>query len=198
MRNEREIMRQEEIEIILLKNLLKEITVKYDEMIEKKNEILKKTFNEAIKDPLTGLYNRKFFYENAKKLLEIAKRDKRDLLIIFIDLDNFKAINDLYGHSVGDEVLKKVAELLRSGFRNSDIIARLGGDEFVIAVLLGSSEENIKKIIDRTRKRIEEEIGEISFSYGYVKYPEDGFTLDELIKKADEKMYSNKRGRKKQ
>jgi len=190
------MMRQEEIEIILLKNLLREITIKYDEMIQKQNEILQKTFNEAIRDSLTGLYNRKFFYENAQKLLEIAKRDKRHLVIIFIDLDNFKTINDKYGHDRGDEVLKDVARILKRGFRNSDIIARLGGDEFVVAILLGGEEENIKKIINRTRGEIEKHLPEISFSYGYVKYPEDGANIQELVKIADERMYNNKRERK--
>ena len=189
-------MKQEEIEIILLKNLLREVTIKYDELIEKQNEILEKTFNEAIKDSLTGLYNRKFFFENVSKLLEIAKRDKRKLLIIFIDLDNFKTINDLYGHKKGDEILKKVAEILKRGFRNSDIIARLGGDEFVVAILLGGEEDNIKKIVNRTRGEIEKNLPEISFSYGYVKYPEDGKNIQELVKIADERMYNNKRERK--
>jgi diguanylate cyclase (GGDEF)-like protein len=196
MRNERGMMRQEEIEIILLKNLLREITIKYDEMIQKQNEMLQKTFNEAIRDSLTGLYNRKFFYENATKLLEIAKRDERNLVIIFIDLDNFKTINDKYGHDKGDEVLKQVASILKRGFRNSDIIARLGGDEFVVAILLGGEEDNIKKIVNRTRGEIEKNLPEISFSYGYVKYPEDGKNIQELVKIADERMYNNKRERK--
>jgi len=192
--DERGIMKQEDIEIILLKNLLKEITIKYDELIQKQNEILQKTFNEAIKDSLTGLYNRKFFYENANKLLEIAKRDDRNLAIIFIDLDNFKTINDKYGHDKGDEVLKEVAQILKKGFRNSDIIARLGGDEFVVAILLGE-ENNIKDIIKRTRSEIEKNLPEISFSYGYVKYPDDGKDIQELVKIADERMYFNKRER---
>ena len=190
-------MKKEQVEIILLKNLLREITVKYDELIEHQNEMLEKTFNEAIKDPLTGLYNRKFFYENVTKLLDIADRENRPLLIIFIDLDNFKYVNDVYGHKRGDEVLKEVAEILKCGFRNSDIISRLGGDEFVVAILLKNNEEQIKKIIDRTRDRIEKRLPEISFSYGYAKYPDDGGCIERLIHVADERMYFNKRERKK-
>jgi len=189
-------MKQEEIEIILLKNLLREITVKYDELIARQNRILEKTFNDAIRDPLTGLYNRKFFCENSNKLLEIARREKRQLLIIFIDLDNFKVINDLYGHVKGDEVLKSVAHILKYGFRNSDIIARFGGDEFVIAILMDKNEDKIIKIIERTRKEIENRLPEISFSYGYSKYPDDGNDIEKLVKIADERMYENKRKRK--
>jgi len=189
-------MKQEEIEVILLKNLLREITVKYDELIEKQNKILEKTFNDAIKDPLTGLYNRKFFYENSNRLLDIARREKRNLLIIFIDLDNFKVINDLYGHAKGDEVLKNVANILQYGFRNSDIISRVGGDEFVIAILLENNVDKINRIIKRTRNEIEEKLPEISFSYGYAMYPDDGNEIEKLVKIADERMYENKRMRK--
>jgi len=189
-------MGHERIEIILLKNLLKEITAKYDEMLKKQQELLKKTFDEMIKDPLTGLYNRRFFFENASKLLEIAKRDNKKLIVIFIDLDNFKQINDLYGHATGDAVLKKVGEILKKGFRNSDIVARIGGDEFVIAILLGGSEENIKKIIHRTREEIEKAIPGISFSYGYAKFPDDSDNIEELVKIADERMYEDKKRRK--
>jgi len=190
------MMRNEEIEIILLKNLLREITVKYDELIKKQNMILKKTFNDAIKDPLTGVYNRKFFCENGKKLLNIAKREDRKLLIIFIDLDNFKIINDMYGHAMGDEVLKSIAQILQEGFRSSDIISRLGGDEFVIAILLENEESEIIKIVERTRKTVEKKFEKISFSYGYSVFPEDGDTMELLIRVADERMYENKRKRK--
>jgi len=189
-------MKREEIEIILLKNLLKEITIKYDEMIEKQNVKLQKTFEEAIKDSLTNLYNRKFFYENSQQLIDFAKRENRNLVIIFIDLDNFKQVNDLYGHSKGDEVLKSVADILRSGFRESDIIARLGGDEFAVAILLEDNEDKIKSIIKRTREEIESKLPEISFSYGYVKYPYDGKDITELLEIADDRMYHEKRKRK--
>ncbi|WP_456480476.1 GGDEF domain-containing protein [Nautilia sp.] len=188
-------MKQEEVEIILLKNLLREVTVKYDELIKKQKKILKKTFKEAINDSLTGLYNRKFFYENVYKLKDIAKRNNGKLIILFIDLDDFKKINDRFGHKKGDEVLKKAALILKKSLRNSDIISRMGGDEFVVAVLNGN-EKDIDKLVKRARGKMESEIKGVSFSYGYSVYPDDGEDIEELIQKADERIYSNKRKRK--
>lgn len=98
-------------------------------LIETTNNIIKPSNSN---DQLTGLPNRKLFDEYSQKLRKLAIRNKKNISVAFIDLDNFKPINDQFGHQFGDKVLCKVASLLRNQLRESDVIARVGGDEFVI------------------------------------------------------------------
>lgn len=191
---------REEIKIKLLQNLLKEVTKKYDSILYLKEQKLKDTYLMAIKDELTGLYNRYYLKDYLVKLIEKLKRNKNNkLFLIFIDLDNFKLINDTYGHNKGDNVLKEVAEILTANFRKYDIISRYGGDEFI--VLLESNEDPTKRI-NALRQNIEEIFKEfnLSFSYGISIFPDDiediNIQTQEIIKKlieiADKKMYEEK------
>jgi len=91
----------------------------------------------SLRDPLTGLFNRRFLLENEKHLIAGAKRSGKQMAVLAIDLDEFKAVNDRYGHAAGDTVLMTSAERMKQLLRESDVIARFGGDEFVI--VLGSS-----------------------------------------------------------
>lgn len=191
---------REEIKIRLLQNLLEEITKKYDSILSLKEQKLKDTYLMAIKDELTGLYNRYYLKDYLVKLIEKLKRNKNNkLFLIFIDLDNFKLINDTYGHNKGDNVLKEVAEILTANFRKYDIISRYGGDEFI--VLLESNEDPTKRI-NALRQNIEEIFKEfnLSFSYGISIFPDDieniNMPTQEIIKLlieiADKRMYEEK------
>ena len=191
---------REKIQIQLLKNLLEEITHKYDEFIEGQNKELKDIKSESNKEPLTGLYNRKFLYDYIDKMwIKENKRENFSFTLIFIDLDNFKPINDNFGHEEGDKVLKEVANILKENFRKNDIIIRFGGDEFIVLIDSQNSHiSNIKKIINSLRKRVEKSLNKynLSFSYGIAVYPQDGKELSALLEKADMEMYKEKKKRK--
>ncbi|WP_051173315.1 GGDEF domain-containing protein [Thermodesulfobacterium hveragerdense] len=191
---------RKEIKIKLLKNLLEEVTKKYDSILSLKEEKLKDAYLMAIKDELTGLYNRYYLKDCLVKSIERLKRNEGGkIFLIFIDLDNFKLINDTYGHNKGDEVLKEIAQILSINFRKYDIIARYGGDEFII--LFESDNEPIERI-NTLRQKIEEIFREfqLSFSYGVSVFPDDiediNMETQEIIKKlieiADRRMYEEK------
>ncbi|MGC9007235.1 MAG: GGDEF domain-containing protein [Sulfurihydrogenibium sp.] len=198
---------REEIKITILKNLLEEVTRKYDYFISQRELVLKKTFQMAITDSLTGLYNRYFFIDRLYYEIERSIREDLKFYLIMFDLDNFKPINDKYGHLKGDETLKKVAEILKSNFRSYDIVARLGGDEFI--VLSSIEKDNIQQRLENIRHEIEKIFPEenLSISYGYLKIPdslkgilERNLSKKEIIKivlsGVDSIMYKNKRKKK--
>jgi len=129
---------------------------------------------------------------------EEALRYKGQLHIALFDLDNFKSVNDTYGHNEGDMVLKKFSRVISSSIRGSDVFARFGGDEF-IALFRKSNTDNIEKKITAIRKKLEDSpliFGNtkyyIKFSYGISSFPEGGETLEDIFKTADENMYKNK------
>jgi diguanylate cyclase (GGDEF)-like protein len=108
----------------------------------------------SIRDELTGLYNRRFFVEQAEQLLQRASRYGEPLTLIFIDMDNFKQINDQYSHLVGDETLRQIADLMSDTARGSDLTARIGGDEFVI-VFPNTPLNRAKHLCERLRLNVE-------------------------------------------
>ena len=178
----------------LFLNYIEELTEQYEELLRQKKDLLKELERKAIYDPLTGLFNRYALMEFLSKEVERIKREKgENLFIIFLDLDNFKQVNDLYGHKKGDEVLKKVAKLLKSHFRKYDIVARFGGDEFMV-IVRNSSRENVEETLKKLQKRIEEIFSkfDISVSYGIAVAPVDGTNIDKLIVIADRRMYQMK------
>ena len=135
----------------------------------------------------------------ANKFYNNSKRGNQLLALIFIDVDKFKNINDTYGHKVGDEILKEVSKLLMNSTRKGDLVARFGGDEFLVLLPCIKKYEDIKivesriqSIKDKTLKLGEIEI-KISLSLGISAYPKDGNNIEELITKADKKMYIQKR-----
>ena len=119
--------------------------------LKQANEQLQKI---AIKDSLTQLYNRRHFETEFTQLLHMAKRQKQNISLILIDIDHFKSINDTYGHSAGDEVLRIIAQILIQRTRRSDLIARYGGEEFVI-LLPDTDELGAKCLTETIRKSIE-------------------------------------------
>jgi diguanylate cyclase (GGDEF)-like protein len=146
-------------------------------------------------DHLTGLLNSRSFYDVAQNYLCIMKRRQAPFAVAFLDLDNFKTINDEYGHDVGDTVLKDFADSITSTIRNTDKAARLGGDEFVI-FFPDTTAESISlimdKIIDAIDQRMQAFNYNLSFSAGVVCCLESKQSLDELITAADKLMYEVK------
>jgi len=154
-------------------------------------------------DDLTGLYNRRGFSDLGEQHLRLARRTARAVLLVYVDLDDLKAINDTLGHQAGDRALVRVADLLRETFRQSDIIARIGGDEFAV-MALEASEENEAHLIRRLRagvRDVNQENGEafdLSISIGSARFSGEGATrLNDLLSEVDEAMYQEKWSKKK-
>jgi len=150
-------------------------------------------------DSLTGLFNRCALDNHLGKAINWAEHHGRQLAVLFIDLDRFKPVNDMFGHAAGDQLLILVAQRLQTGVRRDDIIARIGGDEF--AVLLQGM-ENLDTIAQIAEKLIhhlsmEYRLGDkpvnISASVGISLYPQDGITVGQLMQQADAAMYVAKR-----
>nr|WP_320115782.1 diguanylate cyclase [uncultured Desulfuromonas sp.] len=151
-------------------------------------------------DPLTGLYNRRFFMDFAKREFEKARRKNADLSVMMLDVDLFKSINDSYGHDVGDMVLKQIAFFMDAGTRGTDIVGRLGGDEFVMllpginlqsAVLVA---EKIRSLAQKNTIALSPDVElHYSLSVGVAAYQEGMLSFDELLKKADLQLYQSKR-----
>jgi diguanylate cyclase (GGDEF)-like protein/PAS domain S-box-containing protein len=154
----------------------------------------------AYHDALTGLHNRKAFLEKLDEVLREAKRYENFRSILFIDLDHFKKVNDVYGHEVGDKLLMQVATRLTEILRDTDYVSRLGGDEFTI--ILGPAKTNLEKVAARILKSLSKpytiqglKIDFVTPSIGASTYPEDGQDADILLKNADSAMYKAKEKR---
>jgi len=150
-------------------------------------------------DFVTGAVSARYFYELAR--LEIARfrRYKRPFTFVYIDLDNFKSVNDLLGHSTGDRVLRAVTENIQHQIRPTDILARIAGDEF--ALLLPETEENgARQAISRIHHALTDEMLRngwmVTFSIGVVTYKREPKSVDEMVRMADKVMYSVKTGKK--
>ena len=154
----------------------------------------------ATHDPLTGLPNRRLLNDLIDHIISISFRNKKRFAVMFIDLDNFKVINDTYGHDTGDKLLTKVAEILQAQTRESDIVARMGGDEFVVVYTEINEESSESKLLASrilSALSVPIELGEdvpanIVASIGIAIYPENGTDKESLIKAADNAMYSVK------
>jgi diguanylate cyclase (GGDEF)-like protein len=149
----------------------------------------------AVTDSLTGLYMRRYFMVKFQEELHRAQRYEKNLTVIMADLDRFKNINDTYGHSTGDRVLKIVAKFLQQNIRDVDIIARFGGEEFVI--LLPEADKNeARTVSERLRRNLAhlklDDLPHLTISLGIAAYPEDGNDIEELIKRSDAAMYAAK------
>jgi len=156
----------------------------------------------SLTDELTGLCNRRRFFVLTEQCLKIATRTKKRSMLLFIDMDDLKWINDHCGHNEGDQALIGLANILKKTFRESDIIARIGGDEFV--VLSEITEENSEILMTRLYENIKDYNAKrsrrytLSISVGTTQFdPEYPISIDELLSKADALMYAQKRKRRK-
>ncbi len=146
---------------------------------------------DSMRDPLTGLFNRAFFDDSFSRLLATQARSAAPFTVALIDLDDFKSVNDRYGHAAGDEALRFAAARLREAFRDGDIIARYGGEEF--AVLLQTDRDSAVARLDGWRAGLyaAARIPRLSASVGVASLPEDGITRD-LLDVADRRLYAAK------
>jgi len=161
--------------------------------------LLKRFEYQAYHDKLTGLPNRKYFAEKFEELKEIADNSGSNIGVIFIDIDKFKAINDNFGHDIGDKVLKNIASRIENSLKEKDLKARMGGDEFLIALSNLKSKADIIRVAERLIEDIkkplvvEEKNISINISAGISIYPDDSEELEILMRNADSAMYKAKK-----
>lgn len=176
------------------KNFIEDQNKKLEESVDLKTKELQHLANH---DALTGLPNRLLFLDRLEQLISYSKREKRTVGVLFLDLDRFKEVNDTYGHTTGDILLKEVTKRLQESVREADTIARLGGDEFTI-LLDNISNTNILLVVEKIIEKMQDtfifdkiELN-MTFSIGVSSYPQDGETSDVLLRNADTAMYKAK------
>lgn len=156
----------------------------------------------SIIDELTGLYNRRGFVTLAQQELDLAKRKHREFLLIFMDMDGLKIINDTFGHKAGDEAISEAGRQLQKTFRSTDIIARLGGDEFTIMAIDTTMQEypNIRARLDESVAEYNQNSSQpftLSISMGCAPFTSGRkYVLDDLMAEADRKLYEEKKKKK--
>lgn len=167
------------------------LIIKIDELEQRQRKLI--TYDE-----LTGLISRRTFFEKFDELKEITEKNRTHITLAYIDLDDFKKINDEHGHNAGDQALKSFAQLLIQAARANDIIARIGGEEFAI-ILPETDIEDAHMILERIRKTvsskeliIDGEKLSISMSTGLAHYQGDALKIDRLVSQADKAMYQAK------
>ena len=155
--------------------------------------LIRKLRENSVTDPLTSAYNRAFFNHESKKHLEIAKRFRSSLSLVILDLDDFKSINDTYGHLEGDRILANTSAKIKSLVRNSDRLFRFGGEEFVL-LLPQTDSTGAMNLVERLINRFDNlEKNEVTFSAGIASYPDHGSSIEELLVHADKALYHAKR-----
>lgn len=168
--------------------------------VKTESEHIKKLENLANEDGLTGVYNHRFFYDALKEKIKVSERENETLSMLFTDIDFFKYYNDMYGHQKGDDVLKKIANLLVECAREDDIVARYGGEEFAI-LLPNTTEKEATNIAEKIRCKIENTYfegeenqpnGKVTVSLGLSIYPDKAKDEIELVKSADDALYRAK------
>lgn len=154
----------------------------------------------SLRDPLTGLFNRRYLMEYLPRELAQIKRDKTHLVVAMLDLDDFKKFNDQYGHEAGDEVLKFIGHELNDNFRSNDMACRFGGEEFLVVMVNVDMKTGVQKL-ERVREKIKnksimyqgQRLSVITVSVGISEAPDNGLMVDELIEAADQALYVAKR-----
>lgn len=167
--------------------------VEYENQLKQLNQQLQ---NLAITDGLTGLHNHRAFQDYLEEQFQTAMHKKQPLSLILMDVDHFKQYNDTYGHQAGDEVLRRVAQILKQSVRDGDFVARYGGEEFAV-VLPHTDTENAVQVAERLREAIasaEWTLRPITGSFGVASIRPDMETRREIIESADQALYEAKRG----
>jgi len=162
-------------------------------------KLREKLRSQSIRDPLTGLFNRRYMEETLERELRRAERNHRPLSIVMLDLDRFKGFNDTFGHDTGDVVLSEFGRLLRSSVRGADVVCRYGGEEFVLILPDATAEDSMRRI-EQLRlataqlyvKHRDQSIGAPSFSGGIAAFPTHGDKVEDLLRAADTALYRAK------
>lgn len=177
---------------------LGKVTLRFDIRTKAEQSIRDAIKKQAVYDSLTGLLNRSSLEQEVRRLMV----EGESFCLVFVDLDNFKSVNDNFGHQKGDDLIRTFANLLRTSIRDTDIACRFGGDE-IIVVLRRTDLKLAEDIMERIRKKVKvhlekqkEELPTLDFSYGISEFPADGVSFNELIEKADKRLYENKRKKK--
>jgi diguanylate cyclase (GGDEF)-like protein len=163
-----------------------------NETLRERNEELERL---SASDSLTGLSNRRVLTQRLSEELLRSQRQNHSFTVVMLDVDHFKKYNDAHGHPAGDEVLKRVANILRTSTRAGDCTARYGGEEFAV-LLSGKGAEEATQLAERIRERVAEEeftAGRITISAGIAEFPDHGHTAEAVISSADEALYQAKR-----
>ena len=154
----------------------------------------------ALHDPLTGLPNRILFFDRLKQAVLSARRKRKQVALVMLDLDRFKEVNDAYGHAVGDAFLKELGVRMTAGSRATDTIARIGGDEFAWVLPEVAGPSAVESKVRKRMRSLERPVPidpriqiAVAVSAGIALYPTDGRDLDTLMHHADAAMYSAKR-----
>ena len=160
--------------------------------------LMRKLYQRSVTDSLTGLYNRQHFKFRAEQEASRAERYNQPLTMLMIDIDQFKQINDKFGHQTGDTVLQQASQYIRDNLRESDLLGRYGGEEFIV-LLPQSDLEQATQCADRIRDSLDKSIFiygslvSISVSVGLAQQSPDAFVYDELVSQADQALYTAKR-----
>jgi diguanylate cyclase (GGDEF)-like protein len=198
-RRERTIAETAEAAIVQKNQLLEQRLREVERLQESLREL-------ANRDALTGLYNRRYLGEALPGLVSMVSRRRERIAVILIDLDHFKAVNDLYGHQMGDRVLEGFADLLRDGFRAHDLCCRYGGEEFCV-VMAGTDDiaahERVEELLERLSERVftsgDKQLTRAGFSAGIVSFVADArIDLDMVFRRADQALYAAKNGGRRQ
>src|SRR6266513_2309379 len=182
-----------------LESRIAERTQELEVSLEEKERLLAEVRKLTVRDELTGLYNRRGFLTLAAQHLKFSRRTKRGCWLIVVDVDDFKQINDTFGHPEGDQALVTTAEILTRSFRESDIVARPGGDEFAVLAVHtdDDSAATITTRLDETLSQYNGQAGRryaLAFSVGVVRFdPTSPCSIEELFARADEALYAQKR-----
>jgi diguanylate cyclase (GGDEF)-like protein len=163
-----------------------------NEMLRERNDELERL---SASDSLTGLSNRRVLTQRLSEELLRSQRQNHTFSVLMLDVDHFKKYNDAHGHPAGDEVLKRVANILRTSTRAGDCTARYGGEEFAV-LLSGKEGDAAVQLAERIRQRVEAEefpVGKITISAGIAEFPHHGHTAEAVISSADEALYEAKR-----
>lgn len=158
-----------------------------------------RSYRMTVTDPLTGIYNKRFLEQVAERETARARRHKRDLGLLMLDLDHFKKVNDEYGHQAGDAVLREVARLLARRLRSHDFLARYGGEEFTV-ILPETDRAGTRVVAESLRKLVEDHVFEfegrripVQVSIGCANYSTALSTEQELLAHADRRLYEAKK-----
>jgi len=180
-------------------NFLGRIADEFSNILDKAILYLQ-TREDTFRDPLTGAYNRRYFNHRLQIEIKRAERYKRNLSILMIDIDNFKDLNDEFGHTEGDRILRLLVEVIQKNLRQTDVLCRYGGEEFVV-LLPETNIASARIVAEKLRKTVEkrlaiEQMGvkkPVTISIGVANFPSDAYSAETLIQTADRRLYQAKR-----
>jgi len=168
--------------------------------LEESKILRKKLHQQAIRDPLTNLYNRRYMEEFLEREIERARRYQHKVCIVFLDIDNFKSINDSFGHEVGDDAIRKISQLAQEIIRGSDVVCRYGGDELVLILPETTLEnaldkcEKLRECVSKTDwSELSKGLSKLTISLGVAEFPSHGDTRDIILNSADSALLNAKK-----